>query len=326
MNNYKPITRRTMEARSSMLKQTTTDKKTAEGTVSINGDAYDATGDATSGGTTTVPYTGPDACEDPNSAACKKYKAQLDKCKANPNAEGCGGFMERHTGTQSTEGDVNVDYKPQETEQQYGSSIDLMGPQELRGNTRANLIATRNVKKASKKLKRMQKRFDKGKINQETLTAFEDQLKNAVARSKNIGQQATGMRNRYLTQRMQYDRKLQSEQLGGQPVKAPEGTQTKEDFEKPLNEFAGKTPPAKTPPATTPPPGNTGVVSSFSSALIGDSGFQPVKLNYLDGGSLFSNLGSLGDMSKRLQSRARGIGKMKNKPSGFKMKGYGSNR
>ncbi len=321
MNNYKPITRRTMEARSSMLKQTKPTTTTAEGDVEIDGNLYKGKGDATSGGTTTVPYTGKKACEDPNSAACKEYKTQLDKCKSNPNAEGCPGFMERHTGTQSTEGDVNVDYKPQETKQQYGSSIDLMGPQELRGNTRANLIATRNVKKASKKLKRMQKRFDKGKINQETLTAFEDQLKNAVARSKNIGQQATGMRNRYLTQRMQYDRKLQSEQLGGQPVKAPEGTQTRDEFEEPLNKFAGKKPSTTPPPAT--PPGNTGVVSSFSSALIGDSGFQDVKLNE---GSLFNNLGSLGDMGKRLQSRARGIGKMKNKPSGFKMKGYGSKR
>ena len=320
MNNYKPITRRTMEARSSMLKQTT---KTAEGTVEIDGDAYDATGDATSGGTKTVPYTGKKACDDPNSAACKQYKAQLDKCKANPNAEGCSGFMSRHTGTQSTEGDVNVDYKPQKTEQQYGSSIDLMGPQELRGNTRAGKIAARNVKKASKQLKRMQRKFDNGKINQETLDAYKDELANTVARSKNIGQQATGMRNRYLTQRMQYDRKLQSEQLGGQPVKAPEGTQTRDEFEKPLNEFAGKSAPNTTPPPTTPPPpGNTGTVSSFSSELISD-GNRDVKLNL---GSLFNNLGSLGDMNKRLQNNPYSVGKMKNKPSGFKMKGYGSKR
>lgn len=323
MNNYKPITRRAMEARSSMLKQTEEQtKKTAQGTVQIDGNLHDATGDATSGGTKTVPYTGKKACDDPNSAACKQYKAQLDKCKADPNAEGCKDFMSRHTGTQNTEGDVNVNYNPKKTEQQYGSSIDLMGPQEVRGNTRANLIATRNVKKASRKLKRMQKRFENGKINQETLTAYEDQLKNAVARSKNIGEQATGMRNRYLTQRMQYGRKLQSEELGGQPVKAPEGTQTPDEFEKPLNEFAGKTTPATTPPATTPPPGNTGSVSSFASLLSSDA-FQPVKLN---GGSLFGNLGSLGDMTKRLQSKAKGVGKMTNKPGAFKMKGYGSNR
>ena len=316
MNNYKPITRRTMEARSSMLKQTT---KSAEGDVEIDGNLYKGTGSASSGGTKKVPYTGKKACDDPNSAACKKYKTQLDKCKANPNAEGCGGFMERHTGTKNTEGDVNVDYKPQETEQQYGSSIDLMGPQELRGNTRANLIATRNVKKASKKLEIMQRRFDKGKINQETLTAFEDQLKNAVARSKNIGQQATGMRNRYLTQRMQYDRKLQSEQLGGEPVKAPPGTQTRDEFEEPLNKFAGKSRPAVT---TVTPPGNTGSVSSFSSLLSSDA-FQPVKLQ---GSGLFNNLGSLGDMTQRLQSKAKGVGKMTNKAGTFKMKGYRSKK
>lgn len=309
MNNYKPITRRTMEARSSMLKLAQDPpKKTSKGDVEIDGNLYEGTGNATGGGTENVPYTGKKACDDPNSAACKQYKAQLNKCKESPNADGCSDFMDRHTGVKKTEGDVNVDYKPKETEQQYGSSIDLMGPQELRGNTRANLIAARNVKKASKKLERMQKRFDNGKINQETLTAYEDLLKNAVSRSENIGQQATGMRNRYLTQRMQFDRKFQSEQLGGEPVKAPPGTQTREEFEGPLNKFAGK--------PTTPPPGNTGAVSSFSS-LLGSDAFQPVKL---EAGGLFNNLGSLGDMTKKLQSKAKGV------PSGFKMKGYGSKK
>lgn len=315
MNNYKPITRRTMEARSSMLKQTT---KTVEGTVQDD-QGNKLTGKGTGeGGTYTPPetYKGADACEDPNSAACKEWTALNDRCQKDPNAEGCGGIRKYETGT-TTPGNAEFSYEPELSEGQRGSSIDLMGPQELRGNTRANLIATRNVKKASKKLERMQKRFDKGKINQETLTAYKDQLKNAVARSKNIGQQAQGMRNRYLTQRMEYDRKLQSEELSGQPVKAPEGTKTKSQFESDFKKDLGINN-----GATTPPPGNTGAVSSFSS-LLGSDAFQPVKL---EGGGLFNNLGSLGDMTKRLQSKAKGVGKMVNKPSGFKMKGYGSKK
>jgi hypothetical protein len=140
---------------------------------------------------------------------------------------------------------------------QRGSSIDLMGPQELRGNTRAGKIAARNVKKASKQLKRMQKKFDAGKINQETLDAYKDELKNTVARSKNIGQQATGMRNRYITQRMEYDRKLKGAQDAG-PVKAPEGTQTEEEFKSKFKKGLGINGGSSDPQTTTTP------TSSFS--------------------------------------------------------------
>lgn len=251
-------------------------------------------------GTFTPPekYEGPDACEDPDSAKCKEWKSENERCKQNPNAEGCSGFKKYETGTNKP-GSAKFSYEQELSEGQRGSSIDLMGPQELRGNTRAGKIAARNVKKASKQLKRMQKKFDAGKINQETLDAYKDELKNTVARSKNIGQQATGMRNRYITQRMEYDRKLKGAQDAG-PVKAPEGTRTQSDFESDFNKRLGINGGSTDPQTTTTP------TTSFTE--MATTAFKPIKLG---GDALFT--GNLFDKGQK-------------KSAAFKMKGYRSNR
>jgi hypothetical protein len=225
----------------------------------------------------------------------------------NPTKEGLA------NNTITTPGDAKFSYEQELSEGQRGSSIDLMGPQELRGNTRAGKIAARNVKKASKQLKRMQKKFDAGKINQETLDAYKDELKNTVARSKNIGQQATGMRNRYITQRMEYDRKLKGAQDAG-PVKAPEGTRTQSDFESDFKKGLGINGGSSDPQTTTTP------TSSFSEMAA--TSYKPITLST---GALFEGLdSSISAFANKVKKG--GVGKMTNKPGSFKMKGYRSNR
>jgi len=210
---------------------------------------------------------------------------------------------------------ANFESKPVMQDAKAASSIDLMGPQELRGNTRAGKIAARNVKKASKQLKRMQKKFDDGKINQETLTAYKDELANAVARSKNVGQQATGMRNRYITQRMAYDRgkNLKGAQEAG-PVKAPEGTPTEEEFKSKFKKDL-RTNSGSSDPQTTNTP-----TSSFSEIAAAVN--KPIILST---GALFEGLQSAGSTFAN-KIKKDGVGKMTNKPGAFKMKGYGSKR
>ena len=308
---YTPITKRVKIARhkssvaneDSIAKKTDKKKKTETAqTAGLDGNLLNTTGTGT-GSTFTPPvaYEGKDACEDPNSAACKEWKATNERCKKDPNAEGCGGIRKFEIGTIEP-GESNFESKPVMQDAQTASRIDLMGPQELRGNTRAGKIAARNVKKASKQLRRMQRRFDNGKINQETLTAYKDELANTVARSKNIGQQATGMRNRYLSQTMDYDRDLTKGTKGG-PVKAPEGTETedqfKQRFNKELNTTTSPQPTSSNPQTTTTP------ASSFSEMLANP--FQPIKLG---DGALFSNVSGM-------------FGGAKKSPNTFKMKGYG---
>ena len=176
---YTPITKRVKIAqhKSSVAKQTTETAQTADS----EGNLTNTTGTGNEG-TYTPPekYEGPDACEDPNSAKCKEWKSENERCKQNPNAEGCSGFQKFETGT-TTPGNADFESKPVMQDAKAASRIDLMGPQELRGNTRAGKIAARNVKKADKQLERMKKKFKDGKISQEVLTAYEDELKNTVA-------------------------------------------------------------------------------------------------------------------------------------------------
>jgi len=310
---YTPITKRVKVAqhKSSIAKLTEDEKKTT----TREEDLQDEKGKKLKGkatgneGTFTPPvaYEGKDACEDPNSDACKKWTSENERCK-DPNAENCSGFRKHETGT-TTPGNAKFSYEQPLTEASGGSSIDLMGPQELRGNTRTGKIAARNVKKASKQLKRMQRRFDKGKINQETLTAYEDELKNTVARSKNVGQQATGMRNRYITQRMEYDRDLKGAVEGGQPIEAPEGTKTKSEFESEFKKDMGVNSGSTAPQTTTTP------TSSFSEmASQNGVSYKPITL---DSGALFQGLDS---------SISAFGNKVKKGTTAFKMKGYGSKR
>ena len=302
---YTPITKRVKVAqhKSSIAKQTTETAQTADS----SGNLQSTTGTGEPGKDIVTPAE--DKCKTDSSGKIidtRKSCVQLSKMSQEEieAAERKAGF--RKSGDPS----ANFESKPETQDAQAASRIDLMGPQELRGNTRAGKIAARNVKKASKQLKRMQKKFDSGKINQETLTAYKDELANTVARSKNIGQQATGMRNRYITQRMAYDRgeNLQAAKTAG-PVKAPEGTQTEDEFKSKFKKELGVSGDSTAPQTTTTP------TSSFSE-MASQSGisYKPITL---DTGALFQGL----------DSSIKGFGnKVKKGTMAFKMKGYGSKK
>lgn len=326
---YTPITKRVKVAqhKSSIAKSTEDEKKAKENNKNPttkkevvkdkDGNELKATATGNEGTfTPPVAYEGKDACEDPNSDACKEWTSENERCK-DPNAEGCSGFKKYETGT-TTPGDAKFSYEQPLTEASSGSSIDLMGPQELRGNTRAGKIAVRNVKKADKQLKRMQKKFEAGKIGKEVLKAYKDELANTVSRSENIGQQAKGMRNRYITQRMEYGRgeNLKGAVEGGQPIKAPEDTKTKSDFESEFKKDMGVNSGSTAPQTTTTP------TSSFS-AMASQNGvsYKPITL---DNGALFQSLDSSIEGFALGLGKKGGVGKMKS--GAFKMKGYGSKK
>jgi len=306
---YTPITKRVKVAqhKSSIAKQTTETAQTA----SSSGNLTETTGTGNVGEDIVTPAE--DKCKtdssgkiiDTRESCVQLSKMSQDEIEASETKQGL-----RKSGNKS----ASFDSKPIMQDATTASNIDLMGPQELRGNTRAGKVAARNVKKADKQLKRMQKKFEAGKISKEVLQAYKDELSNTVSRSKNIGQQAKGMRNRYLTQRMEYDRDLTKGTDAG-PVKAPEGTQTEDEFKEKFRKELGTSGGSNAPQTTTTP------ASSFSE-MASQSGvsYKPITL---DTGALFQNLDSsisaFGDKVKK-----GGVGKMKS--GAFKMKGYGSKK
>ena len=331
MTYNKPITRRMMEVRSSMLKQTADDRMTGSGQAQDDqGNLQNVTGDAGKG-TSPKEYKGRDACEDPNSAECKKWKDNFNRCKENPNAEGCSGYRKFEFGQ---EGDASFNADPVLSKEQKGSSIDLYTSPEGRASFRTGQSQGRFVRKTGKQYANAEDKLAKFiakkgtpkpgepgyRKYQKLLTkrdTFKSQNEGAQKRFENYRQMTDGMRNPYVTKRMEYGRDLQKQTRGGQPVKAPEGTQTMDDFKQPFLEFAGKS------GDSTPPPGNQGQVTSFSSLLSNDA-FQPVRIQ---GSGLFENLGSLGEMQEKLKESAKGAGvKMLKKQGAFKMRKSGSKK
>jgi hypothetical protein len=295
---YTPITKRVKVAqhKSSVAKLTEDEKKKTETaqTADKKGNLQNTTGTRNEGEDQVTASTERCGIEVPMSdPRCQEFsKMSQDQIEASERKQGL-----------RKKGDPSADFesKPVMQEAQAASSIDLMGPQELRGNTRAGKIAARNVKKASKQYERMLKKFNKGKIKQEVLDAYKSELDNTVARSENIGQQATGMRNRYLTQRMAYDRgkNLKAAQEAG-PVKAPEGTQTEEEFKSKFKKDLGINGSSSDPQTATTP------TTSFTE--MATMAFKPIKLG---GDALFT--GNLFDKGQK-------------KSAAFKMKGYGSKK
>lgn len=306
---YTPITKRVKVAqhKSSVAKQKDDKKEVTETARTQNQQGYETetTGTGTPGSKKTITC---DQKVKEGAFATKEdcLKAVKDTYgTVNPTKEGLA------DNTITTDPEASFKSTPKTQDAEAASRIDLMGPQELRGNTRAGKIAARNVKKASKQYERMLKKFNKGKIKQEVLDAYKSELDNTVARSKNIGQQATGMRNRYLSQTMDYDRDLTKEKKAG-PVKAPEGTPTESEFKEDFTKRLGTT--SSDPQTTTTP------TSSFSEMAA--TSYKPITLNT---GALFegldSSISAFGNKVKK-----GGVGKMINKPGAFKLKGYGSRR
>ena len=129
------------------------------------------------------------------------------------------------------------------------------------------------------------------------------------------------MRNRYITQRMEYGRgeNLKGAVEGGQPIKAPEGTKTKSDFESEFKKDMGVNSGSTAPQTTTTP------VSSFSEmASQNGVSYKPITL---DNGALFQSLdSSIEGFGLGLGGRAGFGNKAKKGTMAFKMKGYGSKK
>ena len=245
-------------------------------------------------------------------------------------------------------GDVKVNSKPVLTEEQKGSNIDLiMGSMAGRVGTRLNKsqrrLTTQMKKKLAKSKDRLQsfinkrtkdgvftppkegepgyRKYTKLKAKEED---FSQAAKNQQAQFDNVTQQMTGMRNPYVSMRMEYDRDLTKATKGGQPIKAPDGTPTVEEAGKRADTFAG----------ITPQPivinsggdgGSSGNVSSFTELL---ANLNQVGVNTGDKQALFQDdyFDTKNIASRALQYSGGGSGaaKMLKKPSAFKMKGYGS--
>ena len=338
-----------MEVRSSMLK-----KKKKDGRESYNGpgdDTMTGSGQTQDGKGNLQNTTGV------GTAPKETVTPADDQCKTNSKGEiidtreSCQKLKnmtqeeieerEREMGLRTEkEGDVNVSSDPVLSKEERGSSIDLMTSPESRAGSRLNKAQRRITSQMKNKLAKAKDRLQSfinkrtkdgvftppkpGEPGYRKYTRYKDReadfsqaVQNQIAQFDNVTQQTTGMRNPYVTKRMEYGRDLQAGTRGGQPVKAPEGTQTVDEFTQPFLKFAGKD------GDSTPPPGNQGQVSSFSSLLSNDA-FQNVRVQ---GSGLFENLGSLGDMQKKLQESAKGSGvKMLKKQGRFKMRKSGSKK
>ena len=307
---YTPITKRVKVAqhKSSIAKQTTETAQTADS----SGNLQSTTGTVEPGKDVVTPAE--DKCKtdssgkiiDTRKSCVQLSKMSQEEIEASERKQGL-----RKSGDPS----ANFESKPVVQDAKAASRIDLMGPQELRGNTRAGKVAARNVKKASKQYKRMQEKFKNGKITQTVLDAYKNELDNTVSRHANIGQQAKGMRNRYLSQTMDYDRDLTKGREAG-PVKAPEGTQTEDEFKSRFEKELGVNSGSNAPQTTTTP------TSSFS-AMASQNGvsYKPITL---DNGALFQSLDSSIEGFGLGLGKKGGVGKMKSEA--FKMKGYGSKK
>ena len=154
-----------------------------------------------------------------------------NKCKENPDAEGCSGYRKFEFGEK---GDSNVSFETSKEKQEAsaGSSMDLFGPREVRRANRAMKIAQRKVGEAEKKLKRMKNRGLEGTARYQAQMDALDDAKNRVANVKEQGRQ---FRNRSITYRTEYGRALDAPKKEGY-VKAPEDMQTDTEFKEDFTE------------------------------------------------------------------------------------------
>jgi hypothetical protein len=160
---------------------------------------------------------------------------------------------------------------------------------------------------------------------QKLLTAsetFKSQKEGAENRLKNYRQMTDGMRNRYLSQTMDYDRDLTKGRDAG-PVKAPAGTQTEEEFKSKFKKGLGIDSDSSNPQTVTTPTSSLSEVAatSYNPEMVARY-YKPITL---DTGALFQELdSSVSDFTNKIKKGA--VGRMTNKPGAFKMKGYGSKR
>ena len=307
---YTPITKRVKVAqhKSSVAKQKDDKKKVTETATTQDEQGYETetTGTGTPGSKKTILYT--DLPEDQREAA-KKYNLEtygtLDPTKK--------GLADN---TITTDPEASFKSTPKTQEDEAASRIDLFSSPEGRASFRTGQSQGRFVRKTGRKAAiakdKLAKFLEKTKgvvpepggkgyrKYQKLLTAsetFESQSEGAKNRLKNYRQMTDGMRNRYLSQTMDYDRDLTKGKKAG-PVKAPEGTPTESEFKEGFTRRLGIT--SSDPQTTTTP--------TTSFAEMATMAFKPIKLG---GDALFT--GNLFDKGQK-------------KSAAFKMKGYGSKK
>lgn len=321
---YTPITKRVKVAqhKSSVAKQITETAQTAN----EQNELQNTTGTGNEGTTQTITC---DQKVKEGAFATKKdcLKAVKDTYGTeNPTKEGLA------NNTINTPGSADFESKPVMQDAEAASRIDLFSSPEGRASFRTGQSQGRFVRKTARQSAKAQDKLAKFleknegvvpepggkgyKRYQKLLTAsetFKSQKEGAENRLKNYRQMTDGMRNRYLSQTMDYDRDLTKGRDAG-PVKAPEGTQTEEEFKSNFKKELGINGGSSNPQTTTTP------TSSFSEMAA--TSYKPITLST---GALFEGLdSSISAFANKIKKG--GVGKMINKPGAFKMKGYGSNR
>jgi len=312
---YTPITKRVKVAqhKSSIAKLTEDEKKKTETAQTANkqGDLQNTTGIVNPGEDQVTASTERCGVEVPMSdPRCKEFsKMSQEEIEASEIKQGL-----RKKGDPS----ANFESKPVVQDAEAASRIDLFSSPEGRASFRTGQSQGRFVRKTARQSARAQDQLAKflekndglvpepgGKgyrKYQKLLTAsetFKSQNEGAENRLKNYRQMTDGMRNRYLSQTMDYDRDLTKGKDAG-PVKAPEGTQTEEEFKSNFKKELGINGGSSNPQTTTTP--------TTSFAEMATTAFKPIKLG---GDALFT--GNLFDKGQK-------------KSAAFKMKGYRSNR
>ena len=245
---------------------------------------------------------------------CAKFKGKNSKEARKAGCINKPGVKDPEPIKIGTPGNVNVDKEPVLTKPQTASNIDLiMGSEAGRVGSRLNKSQRRLTTQAKRRLAKAQDQLAKFKskrsgnfVDEDGKPSFinfnpptpgepgyrkykklfdkvedrKEEVKNQEAQFKNVAQQMMGMRNPYVSMRMEYDRDLKKGSLGGEPVKAPPGTPTESEFRKPLDEFAG---------ISVNPGGDGGSggnVMSFTELL---TGVNPVAINTGDMQALFQD-------------------------------------
>ena len=322
---YTPITKRVKVAqhKSSVAKQTTETAQTAD----AQGNLQDTTGTGKPGKDIVTPAE--DQCKtdssgkiiDTRESCVQLSKMSPQEIEASEIKQGL-----RKKGDPS----ANFKSKPVTQDAEAASRIDLYSSPEGRASFRTGQSQGRFTRKTANQYAKAEDKLakfleknkgavpeagDKGyRRYQKLLTArdtFKSQSEGAENRLKNYRQMTDGMRNRYLSQTMDYDRDLTKGRDAG-PVKAPDGTQTESEFKE---DFTKRLVTNSSNPQTTTTP-----TSSFSEMAA--TSYKPITLGT---GALFEGLdSSISAFANKVKKG--GVGKMTNKPGAFKLKGYGSRR
>ena len=299
---YTPITKRVKVAqhKSSVAKQMANQTTETAITANAQGDKTITTGTGNEGTTQIV------TCDQKVKEGAFATKEDcLKAVKAtygteNPTKEGLA------NNTINTPGSADFESKPVMQDAKAASRIDLYSSPEGRASFRTGQSQGRFVRKTANQSAKAEDKLAKfleknkdvkpepGDKNykkyQKLLTAsetFKSQKEGAENRLKNYRQMTDGMRNRYLSQTMDYDRDLTKGRDAG-PVKAPAGTQTEEEFKSKFKKGLGIDSDSSNPQTVTTPTSSLSEVAatSYNPEMVARY-YKPITL---DTGALFQEL------------------------------------